>query len=186
MKNNKKKTIYLIIGIVLVIVLAFALAIYYITSTVNNYSYSEKNWISENSQTAIDVYVEPNLRIFSDNGEGVFHDYLKALKNDTGLTLNVMSSDTQKVRLMQKSNVDNNDIVVYKDHYVILSKTNNINKLSDINGKRVGVITSYKDMVSYYLTDYNNISYLTYDTFDATNKAYNTNKIDYIIVPMNK
>mgnify|MGYP004473251349 FL=1 len=186
MKNNKKKTIYLIIGIVLVIVLAFALAIYYITSTVNNYSYSEKNWISENSQTAIDVYVEPNLPIFSDNGEGVFHDYLKALKNDTGLTLNVMSSDTQKVRLMQKSNVDNNDIVVYKDHYVILSKTNNINKLSDINGKRIGVITSYKDLVSYYLTDYNNITYLTYDTFDAMNNAYNTNKIDYIIVPMYK
>ena len=101
MKNNKKKTtIYLIISIVLVIVLVFALAIYYITSTVNNYSYSEKNWISENSQTAIDIYVEPNLPIFSDNGEGVFYDYVKALKNDTGLTLNVMTSDTQKVRLM--------------------------------------------------------------------------------------
>ena len=65
MKNNKKKKNIIIIFLVIVLLVsAFLGTLYYITSTVNNYSYTEKKWISENTDTTFDVYVEPSLPIF--------------------------------------------------------------------------------------------------------------------------
>ncbi len=76
--RGKKKSIAIVFIIIVLIVLAFFGVLYYITSTVNNYSYNEKKWINDNSSTSLDMYVEPGLPVFSYNGSGVYYDYISA------------------------------------------------------------------------------------------------------------
>ena len=68
MKIKKKKSFLIALAVIIVLVVGFFGILYYIASTVNNYTYAEKKWINENSNTAIDIYVEPSLPVFSDNG----------------------------------------------------------------------------------------------------------------------
>ena len=75
MKRRAKKSIIIAFVIILVLVLGFFGTLYYITSTVNNYSYAEKTWINENEKNAIDIYIESSLPIFAYNGVGVYYDY---------------------------------------------------------------------------------------------------------------
>lgn len=186
MKQNKKKSVIVVFAILIVVAAAFFGTLYYITSTKNSYTYSEKKWINDNINTSFDIYVEPSLPVFSKNGSGVFYDYIKAFKEDTGLNINIITANTSKTRLVNKTSIDENDIVVYKDHYVILSETDNVNKLSDLIGKKLGVLTGDKSNLSYYLTEYTNISISEYSSFDALINAYDAKQINYIIVPMYK
>ena len=79
-RSKKRKNIIIAFTIILFLVVGFFATLYYITSTVNNYSYSEKKWINDNKDTTLDVYVENGLPVFSDNGKGVYYEYLKSLK----------------------------------------------------------------------------------------------------------
>ena len=72
MKHGKRKKIIIALIAIIVIVLGFFGTLYYITSTVNNYSYTEKRWITDNLNKTIDLYVEPSLPVFSNNGTGVY------------------------------------------------------------------------------------------------------------------
>ena len=110
MKNRKRKVIIIVFSLALLFIIGFFGTLYYLTSTVNNYSYAEKKWISSNSATAIDIYVEPSLPVFSSDGKGVFYEYIRALKEDTGLNFNVVVTDTTAIKLLNK-----------KRHYVSFS-----------------------------------------------------------------
>ena len=154
---KKKKTVLIVFIIIAVLVCGFLGTLYYITSTVNNYSYDEKTWINNNSNKTFDVYVEQSLPVFSSNGEGVYYDYLKALKEDSGINLNIITTDTSTLKLTNKNSTSESDIVVYKDHFVVVGR-DDVNKLSDLNYKTVGVISSDIDNVTYYLTEYKNIT----------------------------
>lgn len=186
MKHIKKKKTVLIVFIILdVLVCGFLGTLYYITSTVNNYSYDEKTWMNNNSNKTFDVYVEQYLPVFSSNGEGVYYDYLKALKEDSGINFNIITTDTSDLKLINKNSVTESDIVVYKDHFVVIG-ADDVNKLSDLNYKTVGVISDDIDSVTYYLTEYKNVTIKTYDDFEKINTAYEGNIVDYIILPMYK
>ena len=105
MKKNKKKKVIIIFVIIIALASLFLGALYYITSTVNNYSYSEKRWIADNSSTTMDVYIEPDLPVFSSNGSGVFYDYVTALKEDTGLNINVITDNSSKTKFINKNSI---------------------------------------------------------------------------------
>ena len=182
---KKKKTVLIVFIIIAVLVCGFLGTLYYITSTVNNYSYDEKTWINNNSNKTFDVYVEQSLPVFSSNGEGVYYDYLKALKEDSGINLNIITTDTSTLKLTNKNSTSESDIVVYKDHFVVVGR-DDVNKLSDLNYKTVGVISSDIDNVTYYLTEYKNITIKTYDDFDKLNVAYEDEIVDYMVLPMYK
>ena len=68
-KKNRKLLIAL--SVVTLLIVLFIGTLYYITSTVNNYSYSEKKWINDNTDTSYDIYIEKALPIFSNGGKGV-------------------------------------------------------------------------------------------------------------------
>ncbi len=186
MKNKKKKTLLIVFFIVLGIVLLFFGILYYISSTVNNYSYQEKSWINDNLNKSIDVYVDPSLPVFANGGKGVYYDYLNALKEDTGLNLNIITNDKSEYKLVNRNKVDDDDVVFYRDHYVVLGSNTSINKLDDLDNKKIGIIDTDKDSVSYYLTEHKNVTINTYANFDEIVSAYNRNSINYIVVPMYK
>lgn len=184
--GKKKKKALIILIIVIAAVLIFFGALYYITSTVNNYSYTEKRWINDNSTTALDMYVEPNLPVFSRNGSGVYYDYINALKEDTNLKINVITDDNAKVRLINTNKISDNDIVFYKDHYVVLGSGSSVNKMDDLEGKKVGVLNTDKDIVTYYLTEHKTISYNYYEDYKSLIDSLNNKANTYVIVPMYK
>ena len=185
MKHGKRKKIIIALIAIIVIVLGFFGTLYYITSTVNNYSYTEKRWITDNLNKTIDLYVEPSLPVFSNNGTGVYYDYITALKEDTGLNINVITDDKSKIKLVNKNKVDDEDILFYRDHYVVIG-TNNINKFDDLNYKKIGVVKNDKENVSLYLTEHKNINLSNYETFDELRAAYDSKTIDYMVIPMYK
>lgn len=183
-KKNKKFLIGL--SVITVLIVLFVGTLYYITSTVNNYSYSEKKWINDNKDTSYDIYVEKSLPIFSDGGKGVYYDYLTDLKTDTSLSLNIVTSDTSEFKLSNKNTLEEDDLVIYKDHYVVIGEKNSINKLTDLSYNTIGVLNTDKEVVSYYLTEYKNITIKNYSDVDALEKAYQDEKIKFMIIPMYK
>ena len=160
MKNSskKRKNIIIIFTLIILIVVGFFATLYYITSTVNNYSYSEKKWINDNKDKSLDIYVEKDLPVFSDNGDGVYYEYLKALKEYTELSINITTTDNTEVKLNNKITPDTEDIIIYKDHYVVIGKKDSINKLSDLTNKTLGVISTDKEIIERNLTEYQNIN----------------------------
>lgn len=185
--NKKKKTTIIVFAVIIFIVFAFFGTLYYITSTVNNYTFAEKKWINENVSKSLDVYVEPNLPIFSSNGSGVFNDYIKALKDDTNLTLNVISTEANDtIKLKNKNDISDKDVVIYKDHFVVVGQIDSVNKLTDLNNKKIGVLSSDAETISYYLTEYKSISLTEYDDVEDLMAYYQNDEIDYMIIPMNK
>lgn len=186
MKNKNKKTMLIVFGLSLLFILGFFGTLYYLTSTVNNYSYSEKKWINSNSTTNFDIYVDNSLPVFSNNGLGVFYDYLKALKEDTNLNFNVSTESKGNIKFLNKNSTNLNDIVFYKDHYVIVGALGSLNNLNELSSKTVGIISNDKNVVSYYLTEYKNINYKTYNNFEALSHDLELKAINYMIVPMYK
>lgn len=186
-KRKKKKTLIIITVSLVLIALCFFGALYYIASTVNNYSYIEKKWITENINNKIDIYVEKSLPIYSLNGKGVFYDFLDAFSEDTGLPINISTTDAgTSYKLSNKPTLEDNDILIYKDHYVVISKDKEILSLENLNRKKIGIITNDINNISYYLTKNEKIEYKQYTSFELILDAYTKGDIDYIIVPMLK
>ena len=186
MKTKKKKTVIIVFVVILVLILGFFGTIYYITSTVNNYTYSEKRWINDNANKSLDIYIEPDLPVFTDNGKGVYYDYINALREDTGLKLNVITENKSNIRLVNKNRLDKDDIVFYKDHFIVLGNGTNVNKIEDLENKKVGVITSDKKDISYYLTEYKNINLVSFETYADMLSGYTNKSVEYMIIPMYK
>ncbi len=184
MKTRKRKTILIVFGLSLLFILGFFGTLYYLTSTVNNYSYAEKKWINNNSVTTQDIYVDTTLPVFSKDGKGVFHEYLKALKDDTGLSFNVVSDVNANIKLFNKSSINNDDVVFFKDHYVVVG--NKMNSLSDLSNKSVGILTLDKTLISFYLTEYPNINLKSYATYEALKTDLSNKTVNYMIIPMYK
>ena len=183
----KMKQILILIKIVIIIlILGFFGTLYYVTNTVNNYSFTEKRWINDNLDKTFDIYVEPSLPVFSLDGNGVFYDFINALKENTGLNLNIITTEDEKIKLHNKNSIDDTDIVIYKDHYIVSGTSSTIIKLSDLENKKIGVIKTDTNTVKYYLTEYSSITISEYNDFAALETAYINKQIDYMIIPMYK
>ncbi|MGM9877859.1 MAG: GGDEF domain-containing protein [Bacilli bacterium] len=185
MKIKKKKSIIILISIIIVLIIIFLGTLYYISSTVNKYSYNEKKWLNSNRDKTLDIYIEPNLPVFSNDGQGVYYNYLTALKTDTGLNFNIVTTDESNVNLVNKNSINENDVIFYKDHYVIIGNED-VSGLTDLNYKVLGILSTDEDAIKYYLTEYNQITFKKFETFDELKAAYINKQIHYLVVPMYK
>ena len=187
MKNRKKKTMLIVFSMILLFIFGFFGTLYYLTSTENSYSFAEKRWINENNSKTFEIYVEPGLPVFSKDGQGVFYEYLKVLKEDTGLTFEISTTNNNiGLKMVNKNEINDSDIVFYKDHFIVAGKLDSVNNLNDLFNKKVGIITSDKNVISYYLTEYNNINLKDYKDYDALSDAYYSKEVEYVIIPMYK
>lgn len=182
-KKNKKiiliSVLILLLGIILIGILA------YVNNNKNSFSFSEKSWINQNTNNVIDVSVEGSLPVFSNNGEGVFYDYLHNLESDTSLTFNVTVDGTSNYTFKNKNELSPSDLVFYTDHYVLIStNSNQIETFETIKNQYIGVINNDLDYVSTYLKNYN-LNLKGYETFDTIIADMNESII-YAIIPMEK
>ena len=91
-KNNKGIVTVVIFALIIVLILLIVFS--KDSNSSAKLSLSEKKWIESNKKDVINISVANNIPTFSENGEGVFFDYIKNFEKTTGLSLNLIPYDS--------------------------------------------------------------------------------------------
>lgn len=167
----KKKKIA-IISIILIIILSILTGLYtYLNKKDKNTTLTilEKQWIEKNKNKVIDLSVVNNIPVFNYDGNGVFFDFISSLEKNTELNFNKLSYEygenpTSNYAFKIVDEVKQNDIKIYEDNYVLITKENiKYNNIDDISSYNVGVLSTDLDKISYYLKSNENLLYKAYD-----------------------
>ena len=196
-KNNKinKIVTFLIIGLILII----SLVIFVLNYTKDNSSFSiiEKNWINNNSNNTIDVSVYNDIPIYGKNGKGIIFSYLEEFTKSYGIGFNKISyigNNTEKnnqtlrdvsFRILNfNTELTDNDIEIYRDYYVIVSKDGlMLDTISDLSGIKIGVLNDDINNVKYYLYEGSNITYVACDSFLDMLSKLEKEDITHMVLP---
>ena len=109
-------------------------------------SISEKQWIDNNKTNVVDVSVLNDVPAFTYNGNGVIFDFLNYVSKSTNLSFNpsafrVGDTDLNNYSFTIKDKSDSNDILVYRDNYVmVFNNAKVINSTSDISNSKIGIL----------------------------------------------
>ena len=128
--KKKNKIIITIISIIVIISLVIFGISKYLSS--NKLTVIEKKWIDDNSSksTLINVNVLNNSSVFGNNGTGVFYDFISSFKDYYNLNINNVTynygANVIGVSLGIKKNPNENDEIIYTDHYVLTSNNSEI------------------------------------------------------------
>lgn len=183
--KKKNRKILIISGLILLLFIIVIGILIYVNNNKNGFSFSEKSWINQNVNNVIDVGVEGSLPIFSNNGEGVYYDYLKSMESFTGLTFNINVNSESDYTFKNKNELSEGDLIFYTDHYVLISTNEGaVEDLSKIKNQNIAVLKDDMNYVSNYLSNYN-LHLLEYSTMNTIISDMN-NSIIYAIVPMEK
>src|SRR5574344_496345 len=188
---NKKKIIIIIIC-VLILVGGFGTYLYLTKEDANtSLNIIEKKWVDNNKKKLLDISIFNDIPVLNYHGEGVVFDFLNSLESDTGLEFNRISyamSDAAKTdyAFQQKDSVDDNDILLYQDNYVLVTLNGKVyNTPSEMKNITVGVLNKDLDKINSYLLG-SNVSFRTYDSVDTMFSSLlgNTNDtVDAIAIP---
>lgn len=196
-KKNNKKT-----GILLIVLLVIILIALINFSSRNNkdtkLDLAEKKWIENNKEDVINVSIANNIPVFSDDGEGVFFDFVDKLKEKTNLSFNLISYDAsgdteendlyfEVLKGKNASKVSKNDMKFYTDYYVLIGrKSEKISSPENIKNKKIGTLTDDLSTVSYYISSENGVTYTPYENVEKLEAALKDSKEDYIALPKTK
>ncbi len=201
MKNKKNKKInirkVLFIGIPIVIILITILIGVYFTNKNNKngvFSILEKRWIEKNKSTVIDISILNDVPIFGLEGEGVFFDFLNDFTKETDLDFNMIpytinnntSSDSYVFEINNKTKLDDNELLFYRDNYVLVSKdSDKVKDFINLEDVTIGALDTELTNIKDYLSDNTDVVYNTYTNIDNIISALNNNEIKYAIIPSN-
>ena len=196
-KKNNKKT-----GILLIVLLVIILIALINFSSRNNkdtkLDLAEKKWIENNKEDVINVSIANNIPVFSDDGEGVFFDFVDKLKEKTNLSFNLISYDVsgdteendlyfEVLKGKNASKVSKDDMKFYTDYYVLIGReSEKISSPENIKNKKIGTLTDDLSTVSYYISSENGVTYTPYENVEKLEAALKDSKEDYIALPKTK
>ena len=157
----KKKTNKIIILSITAVIFVVALLIFILNYSKDDASLSllEKTWINDNQSNVVDVSVYNDVSIFGSSGNGVIFDYLSKFTEEYGVNFNKVSylSNSNNYKnvsfkiLKSDEKISDNDILIYEDKYVIVSKDKTkYDKISDISNISLGVLSNDISLASYY------------------------------------
>ena len=128
-RNNK---IIILISAAFIFLVAFIIFILNYSKDETSFSIIEKKWLSDNENDVLDVSVYNNVSIFGESGNGIIFDYLDNFTEDYGINFNKVSYISGEGTINYKElafkilnsneKVNENDILLYKDHYVLYQK----------------------------------------------------------------
>lgn len=156
----------------------------------NALSIKEKKWIDNNSANVVSIVIPNDIPVFGDTGEGVFFDFVDYIKDDTKLKINNNTvsylSLNDGYRFEITSNYDVNGMLLFKDHFVLVSKnTGLINDTATIPSLNVAVIgSSLEQVVNYF--DVPVETFKSYDTYSKITEDLGNGTISYALVPLNE
>ena len=182
---KKRKNIIIVIISVLVVIVS-AVVLFNILNDKDKLTVVERNWINDNIGTILNINVLNNANVFGKDGSGVYYDFLNDFKDEYSLSINPITfnsgNNPSGITLGVKYNVDSKDKVIYKDHFVLVSKNNDvISTISDLNGKEIGVVGSDLSYVTKYIKT--NATFKQYETKDELVKEMK-DSLSYMLVPL--
>lgn len=180
MKKNNKKGILITIAILVIIAISITLYFIFNFKNENSLNLDENKWINSNKFNVIDVAVLNDIPALSYEGNGVLYEFLDYVTDKTSLKFNVISykassTNEYNYKMDLVTLPSDNDIVLLKDNFILITKNNTVFKSSDeISGLKLGVLSQDKDIVSDYFKD-KNIELVEYS--DSTKlKAFNVDE----------
>ena len=181
-----KKKIVIIIILSLLVLIGGGVTYYVLNKKDSNtLTLLEKQWIENNKNNMIDIYIDNEIPIFTYDGEGLIYEFLTSLQVDTELAFNELplSGEEEGYIVKMTENPSDNDIVIYEDNYALVSKENvKYNSLENIKDLKIGVIEEDLTDVEYYLKG-TSISFSTYSDESKLIEAINGDEVDAIVVP---
>ena len=194
-KNNKANKIVVlsIIGVLLLVCLIVFILNY--TKDSSSFSLLEKNWINNHKNGVVDVSVYNDVPIYGEDGEGIIFSFLEEFTNSYDIQFNKVSylqnnnNNLKNVsfRILDYSTtLSDNDILMYHDYYVIVSKDNNsINEITELTNQSVGVLDSDISNVRYFLNDADGIKFTSCKDISEMISYLEDDTISYMVVPNN-
>lgn len=182
---KKKKSIIIIIISILV---GIAIGLYFILNDKDKLTVSERNWVNQNIGTIQNINVINNVNVFGKNGSGVFYDFISDFETEYGLSINPITfnegSNPSGISFGVKNIVDDNDILFYTDHYVLVGKNNDyISTEEDLNGKNIDILSKDLSYVSKYVKKASNVVFKQFENIDEIILGMNENET-YMLVPL--
>lgn len=184
---KKKKSIIIII-ISILVVIGIAIGLYFILNDKDKLTVSERNWVNQNIGTIQNINVINNVNVFGKNGSGVFYDFISDFDTEYGLSINPITfnegSNPSGISFGVKNIVDDNDILFYTDHYVLVGKNNDyISTEEDLNGKNIDILSKDLSYVSKYVKKASNVVFKQFENIDEIILDMNENET-YMLVPL--
>lgn len=184
---KKKKSIIIII-ISILVVIGIAVGLYFILNDKDKLTVSERNWVNQNIGTIQNINVINNVNVFGKNGSGVFYDFISDFETEYGLSINPITfnegSNPSGISFGVKNIVDDNDILFYTDHYVLVGKNNDyISTEEDLNGKNIDILSKDLSYVSKYVKKASNVVFKQFENIDEIILDMNENDT-YMLVPL--
>ena len=190
--KNKKKILYIILIVAVVVFLGLYILINY--TEPNVLSSEDKKWISDNGGKVIDIAVVNDIPVYANNGSGIIFDYLEYVHKETNLEFNkvpYLKNSTSNISAKYRVDIidgsiklSSEQLLLYKDLYVAIEKTDRkINDLSDFYHQTVGILNDDSSIISYYLGNDGNITIRNYTSVDELFKALDNKEVATIIAP---
>ena len=180
-----------IIAIIVILILGSIGVVRFFTKEDQNTTLTviEKKWIEDNKNNVIDFATLNNIPIVSNNGSGIFFDFISALENDTSLEFNKVSYETEdkitaEYSLIKKENLNKNDLLLYQDNYVLLTNDNiYYTDVNEIQNLKIGTLKDTTKKLSEYLTGSLNLTYQEYNTAEELLNAMQAKIVNAIALP---
>lgn len=187
--KNKKKLIFLIVGIALIVFIGLYIIINYTEPNILNSQ--DKKWIADNGGKVIDIDVINDIPVYSNNGSGVIFSFLDYMKNETNLEFNKIpylkgsTSLSSKYRFElvdSSSKLSSDQLLIFSDSYVAVEKKERkIRSIDDLSNRKIGVLSADSNTISYYLENVANVVFKSYDTVAELFKALDNGDVSTII-----
>lgn len=192
-KRNNKVIVLALAGIIFIALLVVFILNY--SKDDSSFSILEKKWINDNTSNVIDISIYNDVPIYGKGGNGVSFDLLDEFTSKYGVNFNkvsYLSSNSSNLRssafriLDSNASLSNNDILLYKDNYVLLSnKDKSIDSISDIDNMNIFILSSDMGVISNYLSSSKNISFSPKSGIEDIISSFDEDGEYFAIVPYN-
>lgn len=193
-KRNNKTIVLIVIGIFFVVL--FGIFILNYSKDDASFSILEKKWISDNTSNIIDVSVYNDVPVYGNKGKGVIFDLLNDFTDKYKINFNkvsYLSSSSSNLKttafriLNSNTEITDNDILLYEDSYVLVTNRDDayIDRITDIDGIEIAVLSSDIGFVSSYLSDAKKVSYVSKDSLEEIETSIKNKEVEYAMIPYN-
>lgn len=188
MRRWQKVVIIVIIAIA--VITGIGIGLFNILVDENSLSIKEKEWLDNNKSKVLSIAIPNDLPVFGNTGAGVFFDFVNYLSDELQVDINKNTisylSDSFGYGFYVSNTWDSKSLLLYKDHYVLISKTNGIiNDGSKIKELKAGVLNTSLDTVANYY-GVSKDQFKSYESYNAITEALGNGEVAYAIVPLNE
>lgn len=186
----KKVRKIIFISILAIIILAIAFfGLYKLLVDENALSIKEKKFLDANGSRVISLTIPNDLPVFGNSGAGVFFDFSEYLTKNLGINVNNNTvsylSENLGYGFKVTSSYDKDSLLMYKDHFVVISKNSGILDRNEVKSLTMGIINSTKGLITtYYETDGSNLK--GYDQISKIIEDLGNGNLSYALVPLNE